>query len=541
MFQPLKQTRQLIAAIEQVVQSSPLAAQYSTRVSALASSLDAPCELAVAGRVKAGKSSLINALLGVDLAKTGTTETTATINYIRYGIPDDADKPVRCVYQNGRDAWVSRDFLDALQNHTDDALQQAQGIKHLEFYLPDPRLEKITLVDTPGFDAIVGDDEDGHEKVSNAYLLQSLRDRHSRETEEIAGKADAVIYLIGQVANLTSQRILQEFQAASGGSSSAMNAIGVMAKVDITDAVLEQRHSLAASAAEKLSHQLNTIVPVSAGIRRALDQLRQGDGVAAFQSTLRRIPEKQFNRMMKIEKAYLRKMLTGCPLSVDERKALKGDMPWRVFVVIARMMYQYECVEAEKQLEEYAGMNFLNQLLDEHFFQRGRILRCNRIVHELLAMLNGIQRTNLYELEQQARQIDAFTHFITSHQQAESTTAAHLMAHVKATCIPADEVAMLKENICMLKGQTEELILLLKQTNDDFKALKLLEENSGEFSEEEATELYRLFGQYAAEPMKPAEIAQRQLYWKREYNWARSSKRKQVAQCAVKKYGLIEE
>jgi hypothetical protein len=41
--------------------------------------------------------------------------------------------------------------------------------------------------------------------------------------------------------------------------------------------------------------------------------------------------------------------------------------------------------------------------------------------------------------------------------------------------------------------------------------------------------------------MKSAEIAQRQLYWKREYNWARSSKRKQVAQCAVKKYGLIEE
>ena len=86
------------------MQSSPLAAQYSTRVSALASSLDAPCELAVAGRVKAGKSSLINALLGVDLAKTGTTEPTATINYFKYGIPDEADKQMRCVYQNWRDA-----------------------------------------------------------------------------------------------------------------------------------------------------------------------------------------------------------------------------------------------------------------------------------------------------------------------------------------------------------------------------------------------------------------------------------------------------
>ena len=29
------------------------------------------------------------------------------------------------------------------------------------------------------------------------------------------------------------------------------------------------------------------------------------------------------------------------PISVEDRKALKGDLPWRVFVVIARHLYQY--------------------------------------------------------------------------------------------------------------------------------------------------------------------------------------------------------
>ena len=38
------------------------------------------CVVAVVGRVKAGKSTFINALLGEDLAKVGPTETTATIN-----------------------------------------------------------------------------------------------------------------------------------------------------------------------------------------------------------------------------------------------------------------------------------------------------------------------------------------------------------------------------------------------------------------------------------------------------------------------------
>ncbi|MHB1424406.1 MAG: dynamin family protein, partial [Gemmataceae bacterium] len=46
----------------------------------LAGQVDKPCVLAVVGRMKAGKSTFINALLGEDLAPVGNTETTATIN-----------------------------------------------------------------------------------------------------------------------------------------------------------------------------------------------------------------------------------------------------------------------------------------------------------------------------------------------------------------------------------------------------------------------------------------------------------------------------
>jgi GTPase Era involved in 16S rRNA processing len=43
-----------------------------------------PCVVAVVGRVKVGKSTFVNALLGEDLPKVGSTETTATTNYFTY-------------------------------------------------------------------------------------------------------------------------------------------------------------------------------------------------------------------------------------------------------------------------------------------------------------------------------------------------------------------------------------------------------------------------------------------------------------------------
>ena len=61
--------------------------KYMNAIRSLQDELNTPCILAVAGKVKAGKSFLVNALLGVDIAMTGNTETTATINIFKTGKP----------------------------------------------------------------------------------------------------------------------------------------------------------------------------------------------------------------------------------------------------------------------------------------------------------------------------------------------------------------------------------------------------------------------------------------------------------------------
>ena len=65
-----------------------LPAEVTGRMETLVGQVHEPCVVTVVGRVKVGKSTFVNALLGEDLAKVGTTETTATINYFAYGQPD---------------------------------------------------------------------------------------------------------------------------------------------------------------------------------------------------------------------------------------------------------------------------------------------------------------------------------------------------------------------------------------------------------------------------------------------------------------------
>lgn len=138
--------------------------KYSLALKSLQDELKAPCVLAVAGKVKAGKSFLVNALLGVDIAMTGTTETTATVNIFKKGIPPSKEKPILCVFLDGHKEWVSKQYLDSLQGTSKESLERTDKIDRLIMYINDnPLLDYVTLVDTPGIGAEVGEDGDSHQ------------------------------------------------------------------------------------------------------------------------------------------------------------------------------------------------------------------------------------------------------------------------------------------------------------------------------------------------------------------------------------------
>ena len=551
MTNPVEQTQQTIDGLIAFVEQSPWRADYFERLQRLKSEADQPCVLAIAGRVKAGKSSFLNALIGKDLAKVGTTETTATINIFRKGIPPDPSKPVQVVWANSSKTFESKAFLDSLQGSDQDTLNRASGIKHLEFLLTDPLFDDVTLVDTPGTDAIVGEEGDEHQKVTEEFF--KLRQRHTVETKEQTERADAVIYLIGQVANATGQAFMQEFQAAAGSGSSAMNAIGVMAKIDISDEIIAQRDELASSIAQKMQHEFNTVAPVSAGIWRAIDELGKDNRLEWMQQKLREIPREGFDYLMKQEKLYYStsnvftrwfSSAKRSPLSVEERKELKGDLAWRVFVVIARHLYEYPLDEAVRRLTEISGIHRVKEIIQTHFFSRGKLLRCYRIAGDLRAILREMERNGLYELGRQVRSRRDCEAFIESHPKTRTdrTVADKLLTFLKIYLKTEQEVQALADTIeTKLIPEVEALQLSLQKTDGNFHALKLIEQNRSRFTEEECHELFSLFGMYGrqTETLDEDTRGRRQHYWNLELNLTRNQDRKKVAQYAISAYGSL--
>ena len=389
----------LVSILEQgaaILREAGVPAQLAKELDCLAGQVNKPCVLAVVGRMKAGKSTFINALLGEDVAKVGVTETTATINCFMYGTA--ADPSTRALLLAGRPVRGCQSCIRrCLQGNDADSLRRAEGIDHLEYLLPNDYLRNVTLVDTPGTAAVV--DEHQNRTAEFLNLQKQLRERRSEETQRIGSEADAVIYLVGQVPRATDQAFLEEFGQATAGRSRALNAVGVMAKIDLQAEILARRQELAGKIAEQLKSSLNTVVPVSAGIRRALDHLlkEHRKGLVRLIAVLRRIPPHRLQKLLDSEELYRELESDDCPVTTTERSELLGDMEWGVFTAIARLAANPALTGAAvvQQLDDLSGFGPLKDVLERHFFKRAWFLHCYRLLSDARKVLSEIRYQHL--------------------------------------------------------------------------------------------------------------------------------------------------
>ena len=520
----------------------------------LAEQVGQPCTVAVVGRVKAGKSTFVNALLGEDLAKVGATETTATINYFLYGQADPA-RPVRCYWRGGKISDESREFLDSLQGNDTATLRRAEGIDHLEYMLPVEYLRRITLIDTPGTAAAVDEHQD--RTAEFMALAGQLRQRHEQETETIAGEADAVVYLVGQVARTTDQDFLDEFQRATAGRSHVRNSVGVLAKIDLSPDVIARRLQLAEKIGEQLDHSLNTVVPVSAALQRALDVLLSDgqDAVSDMREVLREIPARRLSMLLDNEELFADWESDDCPVCVEARRGLVRDFPWRVFTTIAQLISDpsTELDGALRQLREIAGFEPLKQVLERRFFDRGHLIRAYRILNDAQKVMSAVRLRYLHELrakdQGELAQARRFLEFV-QYAPGDATVRAELADFIQKT--HGVGTGRFERASAATAESDRELSLILHRVELDHGDMDALErvahlDGTDTVTEDEREELRCLFGLYGLDVADrlPSEqagigyIGERQQAWSWAAEEAISEGRRAIARQAVDRYGWI--
>ena len=106
--------------------------------------------VAVFGRFKAGKSSLINSLIGQDVLPTGVTPITSVITRLRYGPREMA----RALFLDGSDKIIRREEIMELVSEGGNP-DNRKGVAVVEVELPVlSKCKELQFVDTPGLGII---------------------------------------------------------------------------------------------------------------------------------------------------------------------------------------------------------------------------------------------------------------------------------------------------------------------------------------------------------------------------------------------------
>ena len=359
---------QLVATAERIASGSPSAAV----VQSIRERLDGPMRVAIAGRLKAGKSTLLNALVGERLAATDAGECTKVITMFRHAAGYEVD----AVLTDG-----SRHPLTFRRD--DGALSIDLGalghdrIEHIEVGWPARSLRDLTLIDTPG--------------------LESLNDEHSRRTRAFLehdatnpAEADAVIYLMRHL-HRSDAEFLGSFMDRTVAGASPVNAIAVLSRADEVGACRPDAMTSAARIASRYADDpdvrtlVAAVVPVAGLLAETGLTLRESE----FQSIARlaSMPAHERTELCRSVDDFCD--TARSPITVETRRDLLdrlGIFGVRTAIDVVATGNTDGASALSNTLTEMSGVTALQDLIRTQFLPRARLLKAR----SALVSLRGV-------------------------------------------------------------------------------------------------------------------------------------------------------
>lgn len=171
-----------------------------------------PLRLALAGMIKAGKSTLLNAMIGEQIAPTDAGECTRAVTWYRY-----ADTPRVTVHPRDGEPLRRPVRRDSGRLVLDMGGLTAEEVSWIEVEWPSISLRSTILIDTPG--------------IASISAATSARSATFLTPQSAPSAADAIIYLLRHV-HASDVSFLEAFRDTTPGPSQTVNALAVLSRAD---------------------------------------------------------------------------------------------------------------------------------------------------------------------------------------------------------------------------------------------------------------------------------------------------------------------
>ncbi len=383
---------------------------HHPRATEIVDRLAGPLRVAIAGRVKAGKSTLLNALVGERLAATDAGECTKLVTVYRHA----PGYEITATLHDGSLRVLT------FRNDSDGLRIDLGGLSHddvsvLTVGWPARVLRDVTLIDTPGLESL------------NTLNSRRTLDFLHHDSTDPSG-ADAVLYLMRHL-HRSDADFLGSFMDRSVGGASPINAIAVLSRADEIGAcrldALESASRIASryGSDANVRNLVSAVVPVAGLLAEAGTTLSEHEFTAL--RAVAASSDDEVRRAQLSADAFCDPALTT--VTAEIRRSLLDRLGlFGVRFALAELKAERVSTSTDLAhiLVERSGLGPLRDLIGGQFVPRGRVLKARTAMVALRALAADLAAENSEGADRLRHELDALDARITEFAELH---VAHLV------------------------------------------------------------------------------------------------------------------